>query len=131
TIVHIGFWTTVVFAVLDRTGADTGLTWTPDALPEPEETGAGRGELIASLVFLAVVAGALLWDHIVGFVFVAKGDLDISEGLGGQATAMSILHPDLWPWWQGGLLALMAAEAALAIAVYVRRGWSAGLAAVN
>ena len=34
--VHLGFWTTLVFAVLERSpgkGADADLAWTPDMLP--------------------------------------------------------------------------------------------------
>ncbi len=130
-VVHVAFWTTLVFVVLERTGADTGVTWTLDQLPEPQERGAGRADLIGSLVVLGVLAAALLWDRFVGFVFVADGPVDVGVGLGSQTIAMPILDPALWPWWLGGLFALMAAEAALAIAVYARRGWNARFAALN
>jgi hypothetical protein len=60
TIVHVAFRTTLVFIILDRTGTRTGARWTPDALPEPQEAGATRGDFIASLVFLGTAAGALL-----------------------------------------------------------------------
>ncbi len=44
---------------------------------------------------------------------------------------VQILHPDLWPWWSGTLLVIIGIEAALAIAVYVHRGWRASHAALN
>ena len=131
TVVHVAFWTTLVFFILERTGADTGVKWTTDSLPEPQVNGAGRGDLIASLVFLGVGAVALLWDRFIGFVFVADGSIDTSAGLGLQTSGMSILHPELWPWWIGGALVLMGAEAALAIAVYAGRGWRGSLATLN
>lgn len=131
-IVHVAFWTTLVFFVLERTGADTGVRWTLDSLPEPQESGAGRGDLIASLVFAGIMAAVLLWDRFIGFVLVAAEDsVDIGVGLGSQTTAMPILDPALWPWWLGGALVLLAAEAALAIAVYANRGWRAWFAAWN
>jgi hypothetical protein len=130
-IVHLCFWTTLVFVILERTGAETGVKWSVDSLPEPQESGAGRGDLIASLVFLGLLAAALLWDRFVGFVVFATGDLDVFEGLGGQAATMSLLNPDLWPWWLGATLVLIGFEAALAIAVYAGRGWRPGLAVLN
>lgn len=130
-VVHVGFWTTVVFAILERTGADTGTTWTPDQLPEPQPTGVGRGDLIGSLVFLALAIAALLWDRFVGFAFFRDGAIDVGVGLGEQTRAVPVLNSELWPWWIGGLFVLIAAEAALAIAVYRNRGWTSGFAVFN
>lgn len=131
SIVHVAFWTTVVFAVLDRTGADATVGWDLDSLPEPQETGAGRGDLIGSLVFLGIAAAAVLWDRFIGIVFFADEGVDVGVGLGSQTTAVPLLDPQLWPWWMGGVLLVIAAEAVLAIVVYARRGWSPVLAAAN
>ena len=131
TIVHVGFWTTLVFIILERTNVGTSARWTPDALPEPREAGAARSDLIASLVFLGVIAGALLWDQFVGFVFVAEDGVDITAGLGSQTTAMPLVDPDLWPLWLGGMLILLAFRSALAIAVYASRGWNSSFAWLN
>lgn len=117
-VVHVSFWTTLVFFVLERTGADTGVKWDVDQLPEPQPDGVGRTDLVASLVFLGAAAAAILWDRFRGFV---RPD----------AEALPILNPELWPWWIGGLLVLMGAEAALAIAVYARRRWTPSLAIAN
>lgn len=130
-VVHLCFWTTLVFVVLERSGADTGVKWSVDSLPEPKESGAGRGDLIASLVFLGIAVAALLWDRFVGFVLVATGDIDVSKGLGAQTDVMPVLHPGLWPWWIGAALVVIGLEAALAIAVYASRGWRPSFAALN
>ena len=131
TIVHVAFWTTVVFVILERTGADTGIRWSVDSLPEPQESGASRGDLIGSLVMLGIFAGVLLWDRFIGLVMIADGSVDVSQGLGGQTTVIPVLDPRLWPWWLGAALMFIGIEAAIAIAVYARRGWTPVLAAVN
>lgn len=116
--VQVCFWVTVVFAILERTGADTGVRWDVDKLPEPRPTGAGRGDLVTSLVFLGLGAGAILLDRQTGLVRV-----------GGES--LSFFHPELWPWAMAGLLALIGLEALLAIAVFVRGRWTTALAVVN
>ncbi|ALX66408.1 permease prefix domain 1-containing protein [Microbacterium sp. XT11] len=116
---HICFWTTLVFVVLERTGSTTAIDeWSVDQLPEAATDGAGRSELIGSLVFLAAAVGALFWDRLRGFVVV--------DGEG-----MPILAPDLWPWWIGALLLLIVAEAVFAVMIYRRRGWTIAAAVVN
>lgn len=116
--VHLCFWVTLVFAVLERTGADPVTPWDVDQLPEPKETGARRSDLVASLALLALAAGALCWDATLGLVRI-----------GGES--MSFLDPDLWPWVVGPLFLLIALEALLAIAVYVRGRWTTPLALAN
>lgn len=116
--VHLVFWTTLVFVVLERTGADTGMKWDVDQLPEVQEDGAGRSELIASLVFLGIAAVAVVWDATRGF-FPTGGE------------PIAILNPGLWPWWIGALFALMVLEAVFAFALYAQRRWSIVLAALN
>ncbi|POH57254.1 permease prefix domain 1-containing protein [Arthrobacter glacialis] len=118
TVMHVAFWVTVVFAILERTGADTGVRWDVDQLPEPKSAGVGRGEVVASLLFLAVSAGALLWDRFQGF-------------LRPNGEPLPIMNPDLWPWSISGLFLLIAAEAALAVSVYFTGRWTTGLAIVN
>lgn len=131
-VVHVAFWTTLVFFILERTGTGTGIRWSPDSLPEPQETGAGRGDLIGSLVLVGILAAALLWDRFIGFVLVSTvDDLDVTDPLGAQTDALPVLNPELWPWWLGGALVVLAAEAALAIAVHASRGWRAPFAAIN
>jgi hypothetical protein len=119
--VHLAFWTTLVFVIVERSeGRGKTLEfdqWTVDDLPEPRPRGAGLGDLVASLVFLVVAAGAILWDLFVGFVPTEPG--------------LSFLDPRLWPAWILGLFALMALEAGLAVTVYAIGRWTVWLAVVN
>lgn len=118
SVMHLFFWVTLVFVILERTGADTVRTWDLDQLPEPRPTGTGRADLVASLVFAGIGVGALLWDRFRGFV-VVDGDV------------MPFLHPDLWPWALLGLFALIGLEAGLAILIYARGRWTIPLAVTN
>jgi hypothetical protein len=119
--VHLAFWTTLVFVIVERSeGRSRSLpfeNWSVDQLPEPRVRGAGLSDLVASLIFLAAAAGAILWDLFVGFVPTEPG--------------LSFLDPGLWPAWILGLFALMALEAALAVTVYALGRWTVWLAVVN
>ena len=117
-VVHLCFWVTLVFAVLERTGADTGERWNVDQLPVPTENGAARSDMIASIVLLLLGIGAVLWDATRGF-FPTGGD------------PIAILNPGLWPWGMTAFLGLIVAETLLSVAVYARRRWTFGLAVVN
>ncbi|WP_270408386.1 permease prefix domain 1-containing protein [Brachybacterium paraconglomeratum] len=116
--VHVTFWTTLVFVVLERTGADTAETWSVEDLPEPKETGTGRADLIASLVFLGLVLAALGWDRLIGLVRI-------------EDDWLPVLHPGLWPLWTLLLVAIVLAEMVHAIVLHARGRWSTGLAVAN
>ena len=118
TALHICFWVTLVFAIMERTGADTGLTWDIDQLPEPREDQPGKADMIASLVFLVLVLVALGWDQLAGIIRYA-GD------------TIPMLNPELWPWTMGVFLGLIVLEIIFAIMLYIRRGWNAAMAVVN
>lgn len=117
-IVHVAFWLTLVFAILERTGADPGLSWDVDQLPTLPVSTPLRQEATGSLVFLGVCALALIADQLVAFVHF-------------DGTAFPILAPALWPWQIGAFLVLILAEAALIAAVLRRGAWSVPLAVVN
>lgn len=123
-IVHVGFWTTLVFWIVERSdrGAPAGLVgeWTVDSLPESRERREGLTNLICSIVFLALTAAAILWDHFIGFVYISDA--------GGW---LSFLAPTLWPWWIAGLIALIVLEVLLEIAVYAKGRWQRGTATAN
>ncbi len=117
-IVHVCFWTTLVFFILERTGStgDAILDWNPDQLPKAAEVRSGRPDLIASLVFLAIVVGAMLWDLLLGF-FPTGG------------SPIPVLNPLPVTW--AVLLLFVVAEAVFAIVLYLRRRWSTALAVAN
>ncbi|WP_137843077.1 permease prefix domain 1-containing protein [Microbacterium sp. 2FI] len=122
--VHLCFWTTLVFVIVERSGAARAEfgTWSVDSLPEPRPRGVGFGDMIASLVFLAIAAGAIIWDLTIGFVpsFVTDA-----------GAPLPFLNPGLWPWWIAGLFVLMAFEATLAVVVYLVGRWTPALAVFN
>jgi hypothetical protein len=127
-VIHLFFWVTVVFAILERNPGKSGLErsaltkdgpwspWTLEQLPQPRESGARLPDLIASLVFLVLGAAAILWDLLVGFV---------------PGSDLSFLSPGLWPGWVAGLFVLMALEAILAYVVYRVGRWTFPLAVAN
>lgn len=117
---HLFFWVTLIFVILERSGHETMTAgpWTPDRLPEPRQRGAGLTDLVATLVFLGVAVGAVLWDRFVGVVHL-------------DGEWMSFLAPGLWPWWIVALFVLIALEALLAISVYAKGRWDVGSATVN
>lgn len=115
---HVFFWVTIVFVILERSGADTGASWDVDQLPETPDSDTGIGDMVASLVLLGLLTAAIVWDGVRGFVHV-------------RGETFSFLHPDLWPWWMAGLFALFVAEAAIATTVRIKRRWTGWLAAGN
>jgi len=126
-VVHLAFWVTLVFAILERSaGRSAGdsappepwATWSVDRLPEIRPKGMGFGDMVASLVFLAVAAVAIVWDRFFGFVWTGE-------------ERMPVLNPDLWPWWIAGLFVIMIGEAAMAIAIYRTGRWTPGFAVLN
>lgn len=119
--VHVAFWTTLVFAVLERSSVTgTGTGWSPDCLPTlPDHSRRSRlPELIASLVFLAALAVAVLWQQVSSVV------------RGPDGSAIPLLDPALWSFWIPWFLGLVLAEAAFAVWVYLR-DWSWAAAVVN
>lgn len=118
TVLHVCFWVTLVFAIMERTGTDLGLTWDVDQLPEPREERPGHADLIASLVFLGLILVAIVWDQVPGFIRI-------------NDDPVPILNPELWLWAMAGLLVLVALEIIFAIVLYSRRGWNVTMALVN
>ena len=122
TAVHIGFWVTLVFAILERTVDDRRsaplVPWTVDRLPESRPRGAGVVDYVASIVLLALLAGAVLWDQVAGFV-----QLD--------GRPLPILSPALWPWWIAALTGMLLVEVVFELALLRSRRWTPALAVVN
>jgi len=115
---HVAFWTTLVFVVLERTGHETmdPTPWTPERLPEPKQTGAAFSDMVAAIVSALVLAGLILWDLWLGFV---------------PGQRLSFLSAELWPTAIVILFVLLALKTAVAVAVHVRGRWTARTAVVN
>lgn len=121
-VVYLTFWVTLVFAVLERTLSTSALPdWNVDQLPKLQPKGVRTADLVASLSsisFFVLGIGVLFWDRFHGFVRL-------------DSDSISILSPNLWPWWATGMLVLLAAEVALVVGVYLAGRWNATAAIVN
>lgn len=114
--VHLVFWTTAAFAVLERTDAgarapEWSLDRLADAAPSPRER---ASDFVAVIVWLALLAAFVVVDQAVGLVWL-------------RGTSYPILNPDLWPWGIAPLLAIVGAQAVVSIVVW-RRGMTGPLA---
>jgi len=122
--VHLFFWTALVFALIERaesagTARGTLQPWSLERLPpENPYSGARFVDMIVNVVFLLIAAAALVWDQLVGAVYL-------------DGRWISLLDPTLWPWWIGGLLLVMAIDAVLNVIVYLNGRWTVPLAAFN
>nr|WP_274637220.1 permease prefix domain 1-containing protein [Microbacterium bovistercoris] len=118
SILHVAFWTTLIFVILERTGHETmdAGPWTPERLPEPKQSGATFADMVASIVMLLALAGAMLWDLWLGFV---------------PGHRVSLLDAELWPIAILILFAIMACKAVLVIMVHLHGRWTARDAVVN
>jgi len=121
TALHIGFWTTLVFAVLERSGSRSAVTrtgrWRPEQLPESSDGQVRAPELAAQLVAFALVGVAAVWQHVASPVVV-----------GGER--VPLLDPAGWAAWWPVALAVLVGEAVFAVHVS-RRGWTRAAAAWN
>jgi hypothetical protein len=127
--VHLCFWVTLVFVVIERTGAAkrngaTGYPGTtrfdPDELPAiaTGSTG-GRSELIASLVFALLVPVALVWQQ------------NSSNFRDPDGAPIPVIDPALWSFWLPYLIVLTLLTGVFAVVLYRVGRWTWPLAAVN
>ena len=119
-VVHIVFWTTLVFAIIEWTGADAGAEWTLDQLPLLPSGGAIKlGETIASVVALVFAISALVLSR------------SLSPFVADDGSPISIFDPDLWDFWFPFFIVVLAAEIVFEVVKYRVGRWTWGLASVN
>ncbi|MCU1412585.1 MAG: hypothetical protein JWR04_3292 [Rhodoglobus sp.] len=118
--VHLGFWTTLVFAIITRSekARKPVASWSLESLPERTSPRVGIPELVASVVFLLFFAGAIVWQQYNSVFTDASG------------SPIPVLQPDLWTLWIPYVFGLIALELVFAIVLY-RTGWNWPLALVN
>ncbi|MDQ4215696.1 permease prefix domain 1-containing protein [Microbacterium capsulatum] len=115
--VHVGFWTTLAFAALERAGkvGDIGLDWTPDKLPRRAIPTARLADFAGTAVLFAILIGSVVWDRTIGW---------------GQ-DHVRLLSADLWPGTMIVWFALLALGLAVEVTVVVRGRWNVPLALAN
>jgi hypothetical protein len=116
TAVHLGFWTTAVFALLERTDAATraGLrhTWTLNDLPKYEPGFLTTAQFAANLVWPVLLAVALVLQQ---FTF----------------SAVPVLDPANWSFWWPYLIVVLLLECGYAVWLQRRGAWSHTVTAAN
>lgn len=116
TVVHIGFWTTLVFVILERTNSDTTLTkWDLDQLPAVQTKKVAIGDLVATIVLAVILAGSVIWDHFIGW----------------GSDQVHVLSDSLWPGIAIGLFVCLALTIAIALGVLRAGRWTILLASLN
>ena len=119
--VNIGFWVTLVFAVLERTGTRLDLPpWTVDRLPEVRpHRQIGLADTVAAIGVLVLLIAYLPLQHVRSFV----SDDDGSN--------LPILDPALWSSWLPFLLALLVASVVVEVVKYRTGRWTWPLVTAN
>jgi hypothetical protein len=113
--VHLAFWTTLVFVILEYTGtgkAELRTTWTLKDLPTYERSQQSLTDLAAALVWPVVLIAALVVQQ-----------FTLSD--------VPVLNPALWSFWWPYLIVVLLLEGAYAIWVYRLGTYTRTVAAVN
>lgn len=126
TVISVGvgmaFWTTVVFAIIERVRpGDAALTtWTPDDLPAaPTKPDVGIGDLVGGVLAIVFLVGGVIWQATASPFVDADGAL------------ITFFAPGLWPWWIAYFIAVVLGELVFATVLYRLRRWSPTMAAIN
>lgn len=111
---HLGFWTTLVFALIERSPDYKPTAWNPDTLPQPPQVGDVKlSDTIASAVWFACIVGGLIWAQFF-------------------ATAVPVFDPTLWSFWLPYFLVIAALDLVVfRIVLYRMRRWTVPAAVIN
>jgi hypothetical protein len=120
-VVHIAFWVTLVFAMIERTNTALNLPeWTIDQLPEVRaDRQITLTDTAVAIGWLVLVIAYLPLQHFHSFVPASDGG------------NLPILDPALWSFWLPVLIAVLVATVGLEIAKYRAGRWTWPLVAVN
>lgn len=121
TAIHIAFWVTLVFAVLERTNTSLNLpAWTVDQLPEDHvNRQITLVDAAAAIGWLVLVIAYLPLQHFRSFVPTDDGG------------NLPLLDPALWSFWLPFLMAVLAVNVGLEVAKYRAGRWTWPLVAAN
>lgn len=120
--VQLAFWVTLVFALIERSGARPrarSSDWSLDDLPAVSNRRIGLGETVGTIAGLSLLIWFLVWQP--GY----------RETLDSVSPSIPVLSPDLSPFWIPFIVAVLLGSIALEIAKYRKGHWTVPLAAVN
>lgn len=120
--IHLGFWTTLIFAVLDRALAGGPITeWAPESLPAVTEPPRHqmRTDVVANLSFIALFA----------FGILAHPLLLPFRGAAGET--VPLFQPNTWDWLKWYLIGMLVLEVVFWISLFLRGRWNYRFAAVR
>ncbi|MBQ1037728.1 permease prefix domain 1-containing protein [Micromonospora sp. C81] len=112
--VHIGFWLTLTFAIIERSQPAVDLPdWTVDQLPDvPAHRDVSLADTIASVVVLVGTIGYLPFQHYRSWVRDTDGD------------NIPILDPALWSFWLPALIVVLLGTLVFEIVKYRIGQWN-------
>lgn len=121
--VHVGFWITVAFAVIERVSgerrAQGGTGWDASDLPAIPTNRIGLGETIFAVLAYLLFIGLVLWQRNIWVVETAGGE------------PVPVLDPGLWSFWIPWFLVLAVFEIVFALVAFAIGRWTWSLAWVN
>lgn len=126
--VHMAFWVTATFAVVERADAMRGARdevqkasrqWTVDMLPALPNVRVGAGEMVGELVTTSLTIGGILFLQQPAWFTDERGD------------SIPLFNPGLWDGWLPILIAVLVALAALQVMAFVVGRWNTVLAFVH
>lgn len=120
-ILHIFFWVTLIFALIERGGTKKPLTrWDPEQLPDVPQAGQPRlGDTIVSIVLLLFAAGYILWQQF-------RSPFTDTAG-----APVPLFDPALWSFWLPYFIAVLASGIVLEVVRYHLGGWNLPLFTIN
>ncbi|RAO09460.1 permease prefix domain 1-containing protein [Micromonospora noduli] len=112
--VHIAFWLTVTFAIIERSQTTVDLPgWTVDQLPDaPVHRGIPLADTVASVIMLVLTIAYLPFQHYQSWVRGTDGE------------NIPLLDPALWSFWLPALIVVLAASAVVEIVKYRIAHWT-------
>ncbi|HJS72082.1 MAG TPA: permease prefix domain 1-containing protein [Acidimicrobiia bacterium] len=120
-VVHMAFWTTLVFALIERSEQKPPAgEWTLANLPAvPTRATIKLGETIAAVVFLVLAIAAMIVSRTVSPVTSPDGSV------------IPLFDPAMWDFWFPFLIGVLLVEIVFELVKYRVGHWTWGLASFN
>ncbi len=119
-VVHVAFWTTLVFYFIDRSDTESGTEWTLSDLPAlPHKGSIKLSDTIWSVVVLAVTIVMIILSR------------DLSPVTAADGSVVPIFNEDMWDFWFPYLISVLGLEMVFEVIKYRAGAWSWGLASLN